>query len=85
MVHHHKMSGKKSDLTAKQIQQVNTIMDYYNRMKSGDTFAGKVILFLGVAMDTELLVNEAFVYGVNPNISTDDRIRKAVIKCGFTL
>ena len=84
MVHHHKMSDKKSDLTAKQIQQVNTIMDYYNRMKSGDTFAGKCNPFPR-SSNVELLVNEAFVYGVNPNIPTDDRIRKAVIKCGFTL
>ena len=44
-----------SDLTTKEIEQVNSIMDYYHRMKSGDTFARKVIFFLGVAMDTELL------------------------------
>jgi hypothetical protein len=74
-----------SDLTTKEIQQVNSIMDYYHRMKSGDTFARKVIFFLGVAMDTELLVNEALLYGVDPNIETDIRIRKAVLRCGFTL
>ena len=73
------------DLTPQQIQQVNSIMHYYHRMKSGDTFARKVIFFLGVAMDMKLLVNEAFLYGVDPNIETDIRIRKAVLRCGFTL
>ena len=63
----------------------DNIMLYRDRMKCGDSFAGKVVLFLGVVMDIEQLVAEAFEHGVDPNTRASDRIRSAVRDCGYRL
>tara|TARA_B100000676_G_C17404480_1_gene496619 strand:+ start:302 stop:523 length:222 start_codon:yes stop_codon:yes gene_type:complete len=63
----------------------DNIMNYRDKMKSGDSFAGKVVLFLGVVMDIEQLIDEAFEHGVDPNTRLSNRIRSAVRDCGYRL
>ena len=63
----------------------DNIMNYRDRMKCGEIFAAKVVLFLGVAMGIEQLIDEAFEHGVDPNTRLSNRIRSAVRDCGYRL
>ena len=63
----------------------DNIMMYRDKMKCGEIFAAKVVLFLGVVMDIEQLVDEALKHGVDPNTRLSDRIRSAVRDCGYRL
>ena len=63
----------------------DNIMMYRDKMKSGEIFAAKVVLFLGVAMGIEQLVDEALKHGVDPNTRLSVRIRSAVRDCGYQL